>query len=87
MSANKNEFVITKEALLEKAKSLAKPIDFDELIAQGILEKKGKKYKILLMGKLPQHAKDKIIELSNDGTVKFSKATKSAEKLVKKLSK
>mgnify|MGYP000114212403 CR=1 FL=1 len=78
---------ITRESILEKAKSLATPIDFEDLIEKGILKKKGAKYKILDMDKLPQHAKDKITEFGSDGIVKFSKATKSAEKLVKDLSK
>lgn len=42
---------------------------------------------ILDMKHLPDHAKDKIIGISSDGKVKFSKATKSAQKLVDKLSK
>ena len=80
--------IITKEELLAKAKSLSTPIDFDELISQGVLEKMaGNKYKILSMERMPQHAIDKISELSSDGVVKFSKVTKTAEKLVKKLSK
>lgn len=87
MSDDQKQPVITKEELLEKAKSLAKPIDFDVLLSDGVIEKKGRKYKILSMDKLPQHAKDKIIEISTDGTVKFSNAIKSAEKLVEKLSK
>ena len=77
---------ITKEYVLEQAKSLAKPIDFDELISQGVLEKKGAWYKILLMDKLPRHAKDRITELKSGGYVKFVKGTKRAERLVKKLS-
>lgn len=80
-------FSITKKELLEKAKSLAKPIDFDDLIARKILEKKGSKYKILSIEQLPLHARDKLIQIDSEGYVKFSKATKSAEKLVKKLSK
>ena len=80
--------IITKEELLAKAKSLSTPIDFEELISQGILEKMaGNKFKILSMERMPQHAIDKISELSSDGVVKFSKVTKTAEKLVKKLSK
>ena len=77
---------ITKEYVLERAKSLAKPIDFDELISQGVLEKKGAWYKILLMDKLPQHAKDRMVEYRSDGCAKFAKGTKPAERLVKKLS-
>ena len=87
MSDNQKKPIFTKEGLLERAKSLAKPIDFDALVSEGVIEKKGRKYKILSMDKLPQHARDKIREISSDSTVKFSNVTKSAEKLVEKLSK
>ena len=87
MSNDRKEGVMSKEEVLEKAKSLATPIDFEALVAEGILEKKGAGYKILDMERLPDHAKDKITAISSDGKVKFSKATKSAQKLVDKLSK
>lgn len=79
--------VVTRGELLEKAKSLATPIDLDALVAQGLLEKKGSRYKVVDMRSLPEHVADKIVELSSDGFVKFSVATKSAETLVKKLAK
>ncbi|WP_133149041.1 hypothetical protein [Vibrio lentus] len=78
---------MSKEDLLAKAKSIAIPIDFEVLVAEGILEKKGLGYKILDMKRLPDHAKDKIIGISSNGKVKFSKPTKSAQELVDKLSK
>lgn len=79
------EFEITRESLLEQAKLHATPIEFDDLITRGVLERKGKRYKILSMKDLPDHAKVKIISMSSDGTVTFSKATKRAEKLIKRL--
>ncbi|MFT5445068.1 MAG: hypothetical protein ACI9DC_000228 [Gammaproteobacteria bacterium] len=36
------------------------------------------------MERLPDHAKDKVIDISSDGKVKFFKATKSAQKFVDK---
>ncbi len=87
MSNDQKGGVMSKEEMLEKAKSLATPIDFEALISDGILEKKGAWYKILDMERLPDHAKDKITEFASGGMVKFSKATKSAQKLVDKLSK
>jgi len=87
MSNDRKGDVMSKEEMLKKAKSLATPIDFEALVAEGILEKKGLGYIILDMKHLPDHAKDKIIGISSDGKVKFSKATKSAQKLVDKLSK
>jgi len=80
------DFEITRESLLEQAKLHATPIDFDDLIERGILQKKGRRYKVLSWDELPEHAKVKIISASSDGTVTFSKATKRAEKLVKQLS-
>ena len=77
---------VTKKYLLEKVQSLATPIDFETLISDGILEKKGARYKVLDMARLPQHAQDKIIEFCTDGTVKFSKVTKSVKNLAKKCS-
>lgn len=81
-----------KNEMLEQAKKLATPIDFDTLIAQGVLEKKGAWYKVLDWDKLPEHAKEKVkaIEGGPDGKntlVKFSKDTKTARKIVDKLSK
>jgi hypothetical protein len=78
--------LITKEYFLEKVQSLATPIDFEALISDGILEKKGARYKILDMTRLPRHAQDKITEFCTDGTVKFSKVTKSVRNLAKKFS-
>jgi len=77
---------ITKEYVLEQAKSLAEPIDFDGLISQGLLEKKGAWYKIPRMTDLPRHVRDRMIEYRSDGCAKFAKGTKAAERLVKKLS-
>jgi hypothetical protein len=77
---------ITREYVLEQARLLAKPIDFDELISQGLLEKKGAWYKIPRMADLPRHVRDRMIEYRSDGCAKFAKGTKPAERLVKKLS-
>jgi CRISPR/Cas system CSM-associated protein Csm5 (group 7 of RAMP superfamily) len=78
---------MTKDEMLEKAKKLATPINFEVLIDQGVLEKKGAWYQVLDMNRLPEHAKAQISEFSSDGKVKFSKNIKSAQKLVNKLSK
>ena len=77
---------ITREYVLEQARLLAKPIDFDELISQGLLEKKGAWYKIPRMTDLPRHVRDRMIEYRSDGCAKFAKGTKAAERLVKKFS-
>ncbi|MFT5445069.1 MAG: hypothetical protein ACI9DC_000229 [Gammaproteobacteria bacterium] len=41
---------MSKDKILEQAKSLASPIDFEALVAGGILEKKGAGYKISRYG-------------------------------------
>jgi hypothetical protein len=87
MNKDQRSAVMSKDEVLEKARSLAIPIDFEDLIKKGVLEKKGAWYKILDMERLPIHAKDKITELASGGMAKFSKATKSAQRLVDKLSK
>lgn len=87
MSSENKDQPITREDILEQANKLATPIDFDQLIAEGVLEKKGAWYKILDMKKLPEHARSQINELTTDGKVKFTKSTKIAQKLVDKLSK
>ncbi len=48
---------ITREKLLKEAEKMVTPIDFDDLVSKGILEKKGAWYRILDMDKLPDHAK------------------------------
>lgn len=79
-----------EKRLLEQAKKLATPIDFDTLIAQGVLEKKGAWYKVLDWDNLPDHAEAKAYAKRVEGTdifLKFRKATKAAQKNVDKLSK
>ena len=77
---------LTAEAVSKQIRDFAEPIDFEKLIGEGILEKKGAWYKIIDWDRLPQHAKVKVKEFCSDGTVKFEKVTKSIEKLAKKLS-
>jgi hypothetical protein len=46
--------------LLELLKLAATPIDFDHLIAEGVLRKHGAKYELLDLARLPEHARRKI---------------------------
>ena len=48
------------DELTQRAKDLVTPIDFDELIASGVIEKKGAWYQINKWNELPEHAKAKI---------------------------
>lgn len=78
----------TKEGLLNHAKILATPIDFDRLINDGILKKKGAWYEILDMERLPEHAKNRISAVLFDGRrkVRFSKTRKSVQDAVNEFS-
>jgi hypothetical protein len=46
--------------LHELIKVAAKPIDFDQLIADGVLRKHGAKYELMDLARLPEHARRKI---------------------------
>ena len=50
----------TDKTLLELIKLAASPIDFDQLIADGVLRKHGKRYELLDLARLPEHARRKI---------------------------
>ena len=79
---------IIKEKLVQQVKLLAIPMDFDELQAQGILQKRGAWYEVLDRDWLPEHAADRVTEMQFTGKrflVKFQKSTKAMEKLHKRL--
>jgi hypothetical protein len=46
--------------LLELIKLAASPVDFDQLIAAGVLRKHGARYELLDLARLPEHARRKI---------------------------
>ena len=81
-----------RQQVTEKLKDLATPIDFEDLIKKGIIKKRGAWYEILDKNKLPKHVGAQIIEFKHSSTpneptlCKFSKGTKRAEKLLKKIS-
>jgi len=67
------------EEIQHRLKLLAQPVDFDELIAVGLLERKGAWYKVPNLNKLPEHARVKISDLKKDQNglfVKFRPASK-----------
>lgn len=75
---------MSKEEIQQRAKDFATPINFDELIASGVIEKKGAWYQINRWKDLPEHAKAKISE-AQTGTpmlVKFRAPSKSLSKLI-----
>lgn len=78
----------TKEELRQNVIELATPIDFEQLIRDGILEKDGAWYKVHNFKRLPRHAsiKVKTMETGPKGLrVKFRPITKSTLKLLKQI--
>jgi hypothetical protein len=70
--------------LRQTATLLATPIDFDLLITEGILEKRGEWYKITNLTKLPEHARVKIRAVRPPNLVKFRKPSKKLQKFLKR---
>lgn len=80
---------ITRQELLEIAKELATPIDFDGLISKGVIEKLGAWYAVLKPNELPPHAwrQATAVKTAPKGgiSIKFRKPTKEFEAFYKKL--
>lgn len=80
---------ITRQELIEIAKELVTPIDFDGLIAKGVIEKKGAWYVVLKPNELPPHAwrQATAIKTSSKGgiSIKFRKPTKKFKAFYNKL--
>jgi hypothetical protein len=53
--------------LLEILRLAATPIDFDQLIADGVLRKHGPRYELLDLARLPEHARRKIRVITTSG--------------------
>ena len=78
--------IMTQEEFRAGVLESAKPIDLEQLIRDGVLQKSGAWYKVLDYKRLPKHASKRILEaeFNSDGKlvkVKFSKITKSFQKL------
>ncbi len=88
MEQKKGRQPMTEEEWVHLVTNLATPIDFDALIRQGVLEKRGSWYKILKMGGLPEHAKARIKAVktlrNKQVLVTFRQSTKQAEKLLRR---
>ena len=63
----------TWEELRQLEEMLSTPIDFDRLVADGVLRKKGAWWKILDVSRLPQHVRCKIRAAQTGGLVQFYK--------------
>ena len=77
----------THPELIEAAEALATPIDFEQLIADGVLLKSKTRgwYEILDTSRLPQHAWQKIKAVKSGNRVKFRKHSKRVAKFLKSL--
>jgi len=75
----------TYPELIEAAEALAAPIDFAQLIADGVLRKTKGWYEILDTNRLPDHAWQKIKAVKPGNRVKFRKPNKRMAKFLKAL--
>jgi hypothetical protein len=75
----------TYPELIETAEALATPIDFEQLIADGVLRKGKGWYEILDPSRLPNHAWQKIKSVKSGNRVKFRKPNKRVGKFLKSL--
>jgi predicted outer membrane protein len=79
----------TDKTLLQLIKLAATPIDFDQLIAAGVLRKHGKRYELLNLARLPEHARRKIRIITTSSKTKnpmvsFYKPSKQVVRQAKK---
>ncbi|MGV7222172.1 MAG: hypothetical protein ACQ9MH_11640 [Nitrospinales bacterium] len=81
--------MIDENEMLKVLEELATPIDFDKLIADGVLEQiTKKKYKLLKHDGLPPHAWRKARAMTIKGKtmiLDFDDCTKAAQKLFEKI--
>ena len=59
-----------RAAVIETKRQLETPIDFDRLVADGVLERKGAWWRVLDMHRLPDHAGLRINVIQTTGTGK-----------------
>ena len=72
----------TYQELLEVAESLAMPIDLDQLITDGVLQKRGGWYEILDPNRLPECAWRKIKAIKPGNRIRFRKPSKRVAKFL-----
>ena len=84
--ATKNTKPITKEELWDALEDAATPIDFDKLIAEGLIQPDGAWYKVPHIRALPKHAARKISKVQTGPKgirVKFRAPRQDAIRLLK----
>ena len=80
----------SRQEVADLLRGLATPIDFDDLIAKGVLKKSGAWYTLLKPKDLPPYAWQQAFTAATgpNSTIKlkFRKSTKKAEALLKRIS-
>jgi hypothetical protein len=79
----------TQKEVIELAKLLATPIDFEALEKTGVIERHGSWFKLLDLKALPEHAlkQARAIKSDNKGNsyIQFPKSWKKAQQLYKRM--
>ena len=79
---------LTKEGVQAQARLLLHPLNLEDLIRRGILEKKGAWYRILKRKDLPAYASAQVSEVAPDShgsMVKFANLSKKAAAQLEKM--
>lgn len=87
---DEREKIMTKQQVAEEAHALATPLDFENLVATGVLKQIGKSYYTDNIHTLPEHVVKKIssTEHTKKGIkLSFYKETKSIKNLAEKTKK
>ena len=63
----------SNEEFQRQIEMAATPIDFDQLVADGVLKKRGAWWEVLVWERLPQHAQFKIRSVMTGSRVQFYK--------------
>lgn len=87
MSQDKDTPVIKTEELKELMEQAVMPIDFDDLIEKGIIEKRRGWYKVHDLKRLPTHAQSKVSEVKTTQGETFVKFRAPSTSLAKELKK
>ena len=81
--------MLSKKEKLDALKELGTPIDFDKLIAEGILKKSGTWFIVLKPKELPEHARQQVSATETgprgQSKVKFKDTSQSAKALYKRI--
>ena len=85
MNQNTDSQILSLKEFKQKGEELTTPIDFDQLVNDGIIEKKRGWYKIRNFQELPAHAKAQIRTaktVNGETFVKFASPSKRLAKML-----